>query len=307
MFTIKPRYLIFAIVALALVAMGFEIWRHEQQLRKAATPSESSGPALWKVSDDVSEIWIFGSLHSLSSRKTWRKQAIDDALSAAEEIWLEAPSNLSADADALIAQHGFFPPSKSLAPLLDRRDQGRLKSACILVRVPCETVERMRPWLAALTLGQANIEQILGEVAEPMDSVLEQEARQAGKPIYYFESVADQLDLYIQLPESEQIELLKLAFDDIDIGPPQLNELDRAWLSGDVESFDHLSTRALKNAAPSLYDALYRVRNVTWAQRIREHVRGPQTIMIIVGSGHMSGDTGLPELFRQWGFQVERY
>ena len=58
--------------------------------RGALHPRALAAPALWKVSDGRSDIYLFGTLHALRPDAQWRTPAYDAAYDRAQVVWFEA-------------------------------------------------------------------------------------------------------------------------------------------------------------------------------------------------------------------------
>ena len=40
----------------------------------------AAAPAMWRISDDDSQVWLFGSVHAFNTRVKWRTSAFNKAL-----------------------------------------------------------------------------------------------------------------------------------------------------------------------------------------------------------------------------------
>ena len=54
-----------------------------------AASEERAGPALWKVADDDTTIYIFGTVHALPETIEWMDETIADALDKSDELVTE--------------------------------------------------------------------------------------------------------------------------------------------------------------------------------------------------------------------------
>jgi uncharacterized protein len=52
----------------------------------AAASSATAAPAIWKVSDEDSSVWLFGSIHMLPEGVEWRTEIFDNLLDEADRI-----------------------------------------------------------------------------------------------------------------------------------------------------------------------------------------------------------------------------
>ncbi len=58
---------------------------------QSALADSNINPALWKLSDEDSVVWIFGTVHALDPNLQWRTEKIKQAFSSADSFYMEAP------------------------------------------------------------------------------------------------------------------------------------------------------------------------------------------------------------------------
>jgi len=86
----------------------------------AAGPA-AAAPAMWRVSDADSDVYLFGTLHALKPSVKWRTPLYDEVLARAGTVWFEADMQ-SGDPDTLrllVQRYGSDPDrplSRKLAP-----------------------------------------------------------------------------------------------------------------------------------------------------------------------------------------------
>ena len=100
-----------------------------------------------------SDLYLLGTIHITKPGMNWRSDKIEAAFEASDEYWMEATTNGDmAMMEGLIVKHG-YDRERPLSSKLKGDDWARVQSAARTVGAPISTVERMRPWLAALALG----------------------------------------------------------------------------------------------------------------------------------------------------------
>ena len=121
-----------------------------------ATPAAAE-PAVWVVRDADSTIVLFGSVHLLPPGLDWRPDPLDAALKKADDLWFELPIDGAASMEAahLAMEHGLLPKSETLSARLSDDGKARLQRAAERLKLPMEVLDRMRPWLAEVTIGVA--------------------------------------------------------------------------------------------------------------------------------------------------------
>lgn len=272
-----------------------------------ASPIVQADPALWVVRHDGATVYLFGTVHLMPSDANWSTPALDKALAESQRLSIELTDDDSANMQAQVLKYGLN-PSKPLSQLLSMRDRDRLKRAADTARIPggIDTLQIMRPWLAAVTLSvtplvQAGLDPKLG-----VDKTLRKRMEDAGKPVDGLESAEQQLRMLADLPESLQLDFLRQSMDDIDQGPKKLRELIDAWRRGDVDTIARVEDEDIRQLSPELYDAMIVRRNKAWAQTLAERLKQPGTSFVAVGAGHLAGPDSLQKQLQDMGFTVTR-
>jgi uncharacterized protein YbaP (TraB family) len=265
------------------------------------------GPALWRLADSDSEIWLLGSVHVLPPTLKWRTKRIDKAFEAADTIYFETPTDSVGRGDIamLMTRYGFNPKGVTLSSLLDPADNARLRAACAVVKIDPAALEPERPWLAAVQLSVAFVLQH-GQAAEAgVERVLDQEARQDGKARAYFETPEEQIRFFADLSTPAEVGFLRSSMAEIQQADQSVDVMDQAWARGDVKTLGAYLESELKDAGPDIYEALIARRNARWADEIDQMMKGRGKIFIAVGAAHLIGKDSVTALLRKKGYKVE--
>lgn len=269
----------------------------------AIAGSAAAAPAMWRVSDGDSQVYLFGTLHALKPGLAWRTPLYDAVMARAGTVWFEADMT-SGDPETirLLLQRYGSDPDRPLSRKLAPSDLAVLARQTDLARI-----EHLRPWAAALML---SVRPVLGRgatVEAGADMAATRTARAGGKRLMAFETLEDQARMYASLPEASEVRYLakvvrqrrKPAL------PPPLGpaSLEKAWLSGDIARLN----AGLEAENPELYEALVRRRNHAWAERLAAEIEaGAGVELVNVGALHLIGPEGLPALLRARGLRIER-
>ena len=62
-----------------------------------AEPPAPTGPGLWKVADEDTTIYLFGTVHALPESVEWYRGPIEQALAQTQELVTEIPSGAALD------------------------------------------------------------------------------------------------------------------------------------------------------------------------------------------------------------------
>ncbi len=259
---------------------------------------------MWRVSDDDSQVWLFGSIHLFSRQMDWRTKAFDTALRDSEQVWFEMV--FDADAYATIARltilNGRLRDGQRLSDLLTEVQNERLDRAIATAGLDPLVFERMQPWMAEVTLSSGSVQGTTAGVDILIDAELTASKKRG------FETAEQQLGFFSEVPLDQQIEGLMSTIDALEAGgvEQQLARMTDAWENGDTEALDALIRREMGPVDGARYRRLLTDRNVRWVATIEDILADDVDSMVIVGAGHLVGPEGLPALLGQRGYSVER-
>lgn len=259
--------------------------------------STGEGPALWRLSDDDSVLWLFGTIHMLDADIEWRRPAVAEAFNGADTIFLERASTLESDAVAqrLMIERGQARDGVRLSARLSPEAAARLPAAAARFGASLEQIDQMRPWFAALWLGVNAATEYGADPLSGVDRILEAEARARGAELIFFESSAEQVGFFADLSEATQVELLESTLEEIDDEAALIGDLIEAWRSGDIAAIE-AELMADYETAPEALEAVIWRRNRAWAEVLNAWMAGEGEAFLAVGAAHLVGAEGLPNL-----------
>ncbi len=273
-----------------------------------AAGAAGAAPALWKVADADSEIYLFGTLHALSPAAKWRTPAYDAAYARAETVWFEADMGGADPARIMsILQRYGVDPERRLSQKLAPADLQALSRHADLARI-----DHLRPWAAAMMLSMQPVASRGATLDAGADLSMTRATRAGGKRLRAFETLEDQARMFASLPEPAEVKYLTNVIRER--GQPRLPlpsllqkpDLESAWLAGDLARLGPGLVGEMKLTNPAFYEALLKRRNVAWAQALAEAMDGAGVDLVNVGALHLVGDDGLPALMAARGFTVTR-
>ena len=263
-------------------------------------------PALWKLSDPDTVIYLFGTIHLLPKDLAWQSPKIDRALKASDGLVLETVLDKNpAATGAVMMQLGMSP---GLPPLLDRVPADKRAALARLVSksgVPLTTLDRFETWAAALTLASSGMRDLPVSAEYGSEAVLARRFATERKPVVGLETPAQQLGYFDSLPETAQRKfLISVAEDDKD-AHAEFDAMIAAWGSGDVRRIALTFDDELK-LSPELTETLLRQRNRNWTDWIATRMAQPGTVFVAVGAGHLAGTGSVTDLLAKRGLKVVR-
>lgn len=269
----------------------------------AAAPA---GPALWKVSDEDTTIYLFGTVHVLPENVTWFDDRISGALAASESIVTELPPSAMTDPSAqqTIMAFAMLPPEKSLRAMLTDEQRTTYETALGKLKVPPQAFDRFEPWFAAMTLSMLPLMQNGYKVDSGVEKVLESKAGASIKRDAV-ETVEGQMKLFDDLPLDAQAKFLTTTAENVDKMVPTLDQMVKAWSEGDADRLAALMNESMKDD-PALAERLLYARNRNWAQWIDDRLDQPGTVFMAVGAGHLAGKESVQDALATRGIQSVR-
>jgi len=265
-------------------------------------------PAIWKVSDADTTVYLFGTVHVLPPTLSWHSPAVDKALDEAKAVYFETDTEGDPMAFRDIIQRlGLYDPSERLSDRLSLEDLELLKSVLAKLELPLVALESMRPWYAGVVISEAVVRRAGYDVTSGVESVMRPAATAAGKQVRFLETVEEQMASFATLPEAVQIKFLVNGLAEIDAATGDLGALVDAWKAGDTDTLDKLLIAEDLAVIPELYDALLKNRNTKWAPEI-DHLMSSEsgTFLVAVGAAHLIGKDSVIELLKPLGHVAER-
>lgn len=264
-------------------------------------------PALWTVKNDHTTIYLFGTVHLLPSDIHWRYPALNSALQASDSLTIELTDADPAHMQALVMQYG-LDPTHPLSSQLTAAENTTLASAATATGIPggAQTLDMMRPWLAALTLSVAPLVKAGLDPANGVDKLLQTQMIQAGKPVAGLETAGQQIGFLADMPGSLQLDFLRSTLHDVDKDSAELTVMISAWKAGDTDAIARLEDGDIRKESPALYKTLIVQRNKAWATKIAAMLQHPGTVFIAVGAAHLAGPDSVQVQLHDLGIKTTR-
>ncbi len=283
---------------------------------RSTTPTAALVPPskifLWQFSKDglPGRGYLLGSVHvrkpdAALDEAVWT--ALDKADITVGELSIQSKSQAAAQSQ-FVMQQGMLPEGQTLAQLIEPETYALLKKRTAELKLPLIMFERMRPWLASLTLIVTKLALENYKADAGVDQVIDRRSAELNLENRGLETSEQQLRLFSDLPSDLQNELLRDAL--LDLAPErqgETHEIFEAYRKGDVARMEALmfDGRGSKPRHEPLYRRIYDDRNLAMTSSITTYMKEPKTFFIVVGAGHLIGDQGVPQLLANRGFRVD--
>lgn len=282
----------------------------------AATPAATAQPPtpapgthfVWKVARDTKTIaWLVGSVHVLTKDAyplpVVFERAFADSRTLVEEVDLGAASDPAVVLP--MAARAMLTDGRTLSTLLDRDTAALVEKKAAAAGLPMLVVDRMKPWLAAMTLAVPALQRAGFDPAFGLDRHFYDRARAASRPVRGLETAASQLQALDSLPMPVQIEMLKAVLSDIDTQVSAVADIVRAWRGGDVRALERLLLDEFRES-PEVYQRVLVDRNRAWVPQIAACAGETAPCLVVVGGAHLVGPDSVVAMLQQAGFSVEQ-
>lgn len=245
-------------------------------------------PALWKVADEDTTIYLFGTIHLLKPETRWFEGKIKTAFNASDELILEMVEPSPAEAQKIVMTRAIDPDGPPLSQKLTPADATKYKAALQSVGIDWAGLEPFDPWFASTLVAMAPMQKLGYDPSSGAEKVLSASARAASKKIGGLETMDQQIGFFDSLPEDQQIKFLNSAVAEMPQAPKLTSAMIGSWAAGKPDKLADVMNDGM-NELPAIKKVLLTDRNQRWASWIAKRLEQPGTVFIAVGAGHLAG------------------
>jgi uncharacterized protein len=294
-------------IGLAAIPFVFAAPVVAQDKPAVSAQTVAPGPALWKVADEDTTIYLFGTVHILPKDVEWLDVTITDALMGSDTIVTELRMDPGAEAELqqLTMTKGMLPPGTKLRSLLTPEQTATYEAAFATLGLPpmvAEQFDGFKPWFAGLNLSMLPLLMSGYTPDQGVEKVLL--AKAGNKERGALETPEFQLSLFDNLPQDAQIAFMIEAAEGVGEAKTMLDRMVAEWLKGDADTLAAIMNEGMDD--PVLVDALLHARNANWADWIANRMAQPGTVFIAVGAGHLAGEKSVQDMLTTKGITVSR-
>jgi len=270
-----------------------------------AQDDEFTQGLLWRVEKTgVAPSYVFGTIHIDDKRVTALPEPVRESFDGAQSFTMEVSLD---DASLLrLAERMVYDDGRTLQ---DATGVGLYRKIVPVMErhgVPEALLAAFRPWAVTLMLEvpQQNSMEVL-------DFMLYQMAQEQHKPVHELETADEQIAVFEDMPEADQVTMLKDAVENYQDIPGQTEQLVQAYLARDLAQMWRIDQQStgdsadVKDANRRLERRLLDERNARMAERMQPQLQQGGAF-VAIGALHLYGARGVLELLRQRGYRVTR-
>jgi len=274
----------------------------------AAGPGWAEALFLWRVTSPAGDrAYLAGSLHlagpGLYPLPEPFVRAFDESGSLVVEIDTEAlPRKTVSD---FIAERGLAARGRVLDDYLTPATRGLLAQSGL----GRPEYARYRPWLAALAIQLAALEENGFSARYGLDKYFLDQAAGRRLPVVELETFAEQMDILADLGPDEANLFLQATLREAADLPGTMADFLAAWQRGDASGFAELLFNGFKGypELSGLMDRLIIRRNHLMMERLSPLLTASgRPPFVVVGAGHLVGEESLLALLAARRYQIEQ-
>jgi uncharacterized protein YbaP (TraB family) len=263
---------------------------------------------LWAVTHaDGPPTYLAGSIHVLKAEHYPLPAAFEQTFAASkvliEEVDLDELTNPATTLSLLTKS--LLADGHTLDQVVSRETYTEVVARAQKSGVPVAAIQRMKPWMAALTLVAPALKDAGFDPELGLDRYFFDKAKKAGLERRGLETVAFQLDRFDEMPLPIQEKMLIAVLADVDAQMENVNAIVAAWARGDAAAIEKDLLGALRES-PELYERLLVDRNRNWVAPVERCLLQKTACFVVVGAAHLVGPQGLVALLREKGYRIEQ-
>jgi uncharacterized protein len=261
---------------------------------------------LWKVEGPGgSSAFLLGSLHVLTADFYPLSATINKAFAESKTLVEEVDIDETSDPMLMMAalSKAMLSDGRTLDQIIAPEVYAEVKARAEKAGLPMMAIQRMKPWLVAITLMTPTLQAAGFKPELGVDRHFFDRAKDSGMKRQALETMAYQLDRFDSLSPQLQEEMLRTTMEDLDKEVSGVKDMAQAWSFGNVAAMEKLTLETLKEA-PELYQKLLVERNQNWIPHVETCLKDKAACFIVVGAAHLVGPDGLPALLAKKGYKV---
>ena len=296
-----------AIITAGYASTGFaDPQKHPTRIaeQKAPAPATIARPALWKLTDSDTTIYLFGTIHALPAGISWLEGPIAKALGSSQTLVTEIPEADPATMQAVVMKTAVLPKGQSLSAMLTPKARVNLGKAFKDNGLPGAAFDHFEPWFVAVTLSTMPMLKQGYSAENGVEVQLTKRAKTQGQSLIGLETVEYQLGLFDSLSQKVQINYLNDVVATLPKMGAELDKLVSHWSAGRPDKLAQVMNA--NEDDPQLIALLLTNRNKNWANWIKTRMDKPGTVFLAVGAGHLAGKGSVQAQLAARGFKTVR-
>lgn len=270
---------------------------------------------LWEVSNGKNSVYVLGSVHVADSSIYPFSQSIIETFNKSDVLAVEA--NIVGDQEGLqyMMEKAIYTDDNTLEKNVPEEIYKAFVDKISAAGLDPKDFEKIKPWYAGLLVQGLDMQSASLDATMGIDFNLMTKAMFANKEILEIEGIKFQADLFDSMSKELQISLLESSLVEVKENDESVNVqgevikyiLD-AWKKGDMVEFEKFMEKTNQEGNQEFNNMLFNKRNENMSNKVEEFLNSEdgKTYFVVVGAGHLVGDTGIINSMKQRGYTVKQ-
>jgi uncharacterized protein YbaP (TraB family) len=269
--------------------------------------TKTSRSLIWSFKSGATTVYLAGSIHVLRKESYPLPEEIENIYDCCRRIVFETDLDATNDGSlqARMMRRGMYPGGKSLSGNISPETYNMLKKKLEVSGLSIKQFDKLRPWMAALTLAGSEMIRLGFDPQLGLDRQFFSRAKRDHKKLIFLETNEFQINLFAGLSRSRQEALLRQILTEIKVIESMYADMVDAWKKGDADRLGLMMDESF-TGFPDLHDRLITKRNRRWVAKILSLAKRKGDMLVVVGAAHLVGDKSLVDLIRRKGYDVRQ-
>jgi uncharacterized protein len=278
---------------------------------KFVEPSFGEGSGCIWVADQEGQkgmLFLCGTIHILRDEDYPLSPGYEAAYNLSEKLVLELPPG-SGSGPAMASRMrelGTYSADTSLEANISPESWAAVKQWAVTHRLEASSLNRFRPWFVSLIITSSEYAALGARPDLGVDQHFESRAEHDGKPGEGLETVEFQLQLFSQLTNDQQKNMLEQTLAEVSLMSQEYEKMIKAWKDGRLDALHDMLFREAERY-PELMDLFLKNRNLAWIDRLDDMLKKGEQAMVLIGTGHLASRDGIIQMLRKRGYRVRHH
>ncbi|TDW68436.1 hypothetical protein EDF57_101322 [Novosphingobium sp. PhB55] len=275
-----------------------------EKARASGAPAAEARPALWKISDRDTTIYLFGTIHILPEELGWFRGPVKRAFRSADQVVTETMTDSPETLQAIFAEKGIRRDGRTLRESLDDTQRENLEKSLSDLGLAVNSFDQFESWYAGLLLSLIPLKAAGYDQAKGVENQIDAMAKASGVARHPLETAEYQIGLFAALPEASQRAYLSEVLEQLPTLKEDVAKLVKAWRRGRAEELAELLND--DESDETMRKVLITDRNQAWAKWLEGRLAQPGVVFVAVGAGHLAGAGSVQEQLSRDGIRTVR-
>lgn len=275
---------------------------------KSSEEFEMNPSSVWEIKGEKNTVYLAGSIHLMTADSYPLPGPFEAAYRNSSKVVFEVhPDTMTSPKSMqLIFKLGMYPPGQSLQTELSPKGYKKAAEFFKKKKMNLLLFQGQRPWVVSQVVSLTALKKLGADPAKGIDMYFNKRAVEDGYQRGALETVEFQVKTLAGLSKQTQEDMLINSIEEIDKVGEQFGLMVKAWRLGDMETLYDTMLKPMKSHG-DLYEDLLVKRNRNWIPQIQGYLKEDQNIMVVVGTGHLSGPDSVNKMLEAKGIKLTRY